>query len=106
MIHWSRYQDKSIMKVIYPVIQDNAYLSPPENLLLYMLVDERTHVREVGLRRVIGARRRNLDHLLGALEVPVGISTRQIKLKQATLTEDVIFFQNLAHFLPMSLGSF
>lgn len=34
----------------------NAFFAHPENLLLCMIVDERAHIRELGLRRIIKAR--------------------------------------------------
>ena len=42
--------------VIDPVIQRNAYFGHPENILLAMLTDERKHIRELGLRRILKAR--------------------------------------------------
>ena len=42
--------------VIDPVIKRNGYVAHPENLLLAMVADERLHIRQLGLRRIIKAR--------------------------------------------------
>ena len=40
-------------KVVVDFIQRNAYFAHSENLILAMLQDERQHIREHGLRRII-----------------------------------------------------
>lgn len=55
-IKLSRYLSDDLKKVIDPVISRNAYFAHPENLILAMLTDERQHVRELGLRRILKAR--------------------------------------------------
>ena len=52
----SRYLPEELKVVIDPVIQRNAYFGHPENILLAMLTDERKHIRELGLRRILKAR--------------------------------------------------
>jgi hypothetical protein len=54
----SRYLPEELKLVIDPVIQRNAYFGHPENILLAMLTDERKHIRELGLRRILKARAR------------------------------------------------
>jgi hypothetical protein len=70
MIHYSRYLDESMKQVIHPVIQRNAYFAHPENLLLCMLVDHRTHVRELGLRRILKAKEHNERSSVRRFQVP------------------------------------
>ena len=40
LVHFSRYLDGSIKKILDPVIQRNAYFAHPDNLLLCMVSDE------------------------------------------------------------------
>ncbi|GBO06611.1 hypothetical protein AVEN_162316-1 [Araneus ventricosus] len=53
VIKSSKFLPENLLKVIEPVIQRNAFLAHPENLLLSMIVDEREHIRELGFRRTI-----------------------------------------------------
>jgi len=55
-IHLSRYLPDELKQVIDPVLQRNGFFGHPENLLLAMITDERKHVRELGLRRILKAR--------------------------------------------------
>ena len=52
----SRYLPDDIKTVVDPVIQRNGYFGHPENILLTMLTDERSAIRELGLRRIMRAR--------------------------------------------------
>ncbi len=70
MIHCSRYLDESLKQVIDPVIQRNAYFAHPENLLLCMLVDERTYVRELGLRRILKAKKQEVKSSIRRFKIP------------------------------------
>ncbi|XP_050502649.1 uncharacterized protein LOC126881949 [Diabrotica virgifera virgifera] len=53
---WFKIKKKNLIKVVDPVIERNAFFAHPENLLLSMIVDERAHIRELGLRRIIKSR--------------------------------------------------
>ena len=55
-INNSRYLSDKLKAVIDPVIQRNAYFAHPENMLLCMLSDERKHIRELAMRRILRAR--------------------------------------------------
>ena len=44
-IKFSRYLDSQLKSVVDPVIQRNAYFIHPENLLICMLADNRTHIK-------------------------------------------------------------
>ncbi|KAB0804159.1 hypothetical protein PPYR_01129, partial [Photinus pyralis] len=57
LIQLSRYLSDELKEIIDPVIQRNAYASHPENVLLSMITDNRPHIRELGLRRVLKARK-------------------------------------------------
>jgi len=55
-IHLSRYLSAELKRVIDPVLKRNGFFAHPENLLLAMITDERKHVRELGLRKILKAR--------------------------------------------------
>lgn len=55
-IHLSRYLPAELKGIIDPVLQRNAFFGHPENILLAMITDERKHIRELGLRRILKAR--------------------------------------------------
>ena len=56
IIQQSRYLSKELRDIVDPVLQRNGYFSHPENLMLAMITDERQHIRELGLRRILKAR--------------------------------------------------
>lgn len=56
LIKRSRYLSDELKSIIDPVIQRNGYFGHPENILLTMLGDERKHIRELALRRILKAR--------------------------------------------------
>ena len=45
-----------IRNIVYPLIQRNAFFAHPENLLLYMINDESSDIRQLGWRRIKKAR--------------------------------------------------
>ena len=51
------YLPQDLLDIIDPVIQRNAYFGHPDNILLTMITDDRQHVRELGLRRILRARK-------------------------------------------------
>ena len=55
-IKFSRYLSNELKSVVHPVIQRNAYFAHPENLLLSLNTDERQHIRELGIRRILKTR--------------------------------------------------
>jgi hypothetical protein len=55
-VHRVQGLPQQVKQVVEPVIQRNAYFAHPENLLLSMLSDQRMHIRELGLRRILKAR--------------------------------------------------
>ena len=56
-IQKSRYLPENLCSVLNSVIQRNGYFGHVENLLLSMITDERPRIRELGLRRILKARR-------------------------------------------------
>ena len=56
MIKNSRYLTDELKAIVDPVIQRNSYFAQPENLLLSMMTDERPHIRELAIRRILKAR--------------------------------------------------
>lgn len=57
LIKYSRDLCDDILLIIDPVIQRNKFFAHPENVLLAMIFDNRRPIRELGLRRIIEARR-------------------------------------------------
>ncbi|KAB0805378.1 hypothetical protein PPYR_02348 [Photinus pyralis] len=70
MIQLSRYLPKNLKDVIDPVIFRNSYFAHPENILLGMLGDTREHIRELAVRRILKARRSNIQQFPRQFEVP------------------------------------
>ena len=59
MIRYTRYLSTNLKRIVDPVIQTNSYFGHPENLLIAMATDERPHIRQLALRRVLAARSSN-----------------------------------------------
>ena len=55
-IHKARYLPDNLKAIVDPVLQRNGFFGHPENMLLSMITDDRRHVRELGLRRIMRAR--------------------------------------------------
>lgn len=69
LIEYSRCLSSDVKRIIDPVIQRNSFFAHPENLLLAMLYDNRPHIKELGLRRII-ATRKNSKPGLRIFKVP------------------------------------
>lgn len=54
----SRYLPQELKAVIDPVIQRNGFFGHPENILIAMLYDDRRHIKELALRRILRVRKR------------------------------------------------
>lgn len=59
MIKYSRYLEKHLRDAVDEVIQRNGYFGHAENILLAMLADERSQIRELAYRRILAARNEN-----------------------------------------------
>jgi len=59
MIKYSRYLPQNLRDIVDEVIQRNGYFGHAENILLAMLTDERSHIRELAYRRILAARVEN-----------------------------------------------
>ena len=70
LIQFSRYLKAELKKIVDPVIARNGYFCHSENILLAMLADERNHVRELGCRRILAARKENSSKTLRQFRVP------------------------------------
>lgn len=70
MIYKSRIFDSAIKNIIDPVIQRNGYFANPENILLTMITDERQHVRELALRRVMKFKINSTSNEIRIFNVP------------------------------------
>jgi hypothetical protein len=51
--HLSCYLRSELKHVVDTVLARNGFFAHPKNLLLTMVTDERTHVRNLGLRRIL-----------------------------------------------------
>ena len=69
-INKSRYMKKDLHRVVDPVIQRNAYFGHPENLLLSMITDARPHIRELGVHRIMKARKEAKPGTVRVFKVP------------------------------------
>ena len=67
----TRYLSSSQKKVIDPVIQWNGFCGHPENVLLAMITDERPHIRELGLKRIMKARIQVSANKIRKFQVPL-----------------------------------
>lgn len=56
MITLSRYLPANLKKIVDPVLQRNGYFGHSENILLSMLADNRNHIKELALRRIVKIR--------------------------------------------------
>ena len=56
IIQRSRSLPEQVKVVTDSVIQRNGYFAQPENLMLAMITDERQHIKQLSLRRVLKAR--------------------------------------------------
>jgi len=52
-IRSTQYLSPSLKEIIYKVVQNNAYFAHPENVLLTMLFDERKHIREKAIKKIL-----------------------------------------------------
>ncbi|KAF2895844.1 hypothetical protein ILUMI_10331 [Ignelater luminosus] len=57
VIMYSRFLPKNLRSVVDSFIERNGFFAHPKNLLVSMLFDDRNHIRELALRRIIKARK-------------------------------------------------
>ncbi|KAF2893233.1 hypothetical protein ILUMI_12937, partial [Ignelater luminosus] len=65
LIRLSRCFSDEVKAIVYPAIQRNAWARHPERILLSMITDDPCHICELGLHRVLRARK---EARLGARE--------------------------------------
>lgn len=56
IIRDTRYLPKRYRDIIDPVIENNAYFAHPENMLLSMLADDSSEVRQMAVNKILNAR--------------------------------------------------
>lgn len=55
----SREFPDNIKAIVYKVFENNAYFAHPENLLIAMMTDERQHIRQLAIKRILKVRKDN-----------------------------------------------
>ncbi|KAK2578323.1 hypothetical protein KPH14_012624 [Odynerus spinipes] len=70
MISFSRYLPENLKSVIDAVIERNSFFAHPENLLVSMLFDTRSHVRELSLKRILKARVNDVSARVRVFKIP------------------------------------
>jgi len=68
-IHLSRYLPEELKAVVDPVIQRNGYFGHPENMILALLTDDQEPIRQLGLRRLLKARK-NVHRGIRVFKIP------------------------------------
>jgi hypothetical protein len=61
MISCSRNLKSQTKKIVEKVLSRNAFFANEENILIAMICEERKHIRELGMRRILKARRSYRD---------------------------------------------
>ncbi|GBM99285.1 hypothetical protein AVEN_80612-1 [Araneus ventricosus] len=56
MISLARQPPDNVKQIIYKIFSNKAYFAHREHLLVTMLHDSRKHIRELAVRRILGAR--------------------------------------------------
>lgn len=93
LIKRTRYLALELRKIVDRIIQINGYYAHPENVLIAMLCDERRHIRELGLRRILKSRN---SHQLRKFEVP------KINFNANNYTEMINWQQSMISEPPMT----
>lgn len=70
MIKKSSFLPEEFKLIVHEVIQRNSYFAHSENVLLAMLFDERSHVRELGLRRILKSRKTDWNGKIRQFDLP------------------------------------
>ena len=55
---------EDVFSLVKSVVQRNAYLAQPENILIAMINDKRSYITELGWRRILKASRSNSTYTL------------------------------------------
>uniref|UniRef100_A0A6P7GJ66 Uncharacterized protein LOC114338834 n=1 Tax=Diabrotica virgifera virgifera TaxID=50390 RepID=A0A6P7GJ66_DIAVI len=69
-INKSRHPPEEVKIIIDKVIHTNAYFAHPENILTAMIAGERSHIRELGFRRILKARTRDQPEKVRVFKIP------------------------------------
>ncbi|CAH0555136.1 unnamed protein product [Brassicogethes aeneus] len=66
----SRGLPKGVKTIIDKVISTNAYFAHPENILIAMIANERSHIRELGIRRILKTKKQPAAKKLRIFKIP------------------------------------
>ena len=69
-IYFSRYLKQDLKCIVDKAIQHNGFYAHPENLLVAMLTDERKHIRELAMRRIISIRSKRSESSMRKFTIP------------------------------------
>ena len=94
-IELSRSMSADVRDIVFPVIQRNAFYAHPENILLSMIQDERSHIRELSWRRIKKAREQCKGKSVRIFKIPplnfeAAVYTDMIRWVDAEVTEPPI----------------
>ena len=70
LIELSRTLPDKVVEIVLPVIEHNAYFAHPENIILAMISDPRSFIREIGWRRIKKCREENKEKTVRIFKVP------------------------------------
>ena len=59
-----------IRNIVYPFIHRNAFFAPPENLLLCMINDDSSDIRQLGWRQIKKTREQSKEKTIRTFQIP------------------------------------
>ena len=59
-----------VTNIVYPVIQRNAFFTHPENLLLFMINDKSSDIKQLDWRRIKKAREQSKEKTIRTFQIP------------------------------------
>ena len=69
LIQFSKYKKPELKAIVDPVVVRYGYFCYFENIFLSILTDERDHIRELGCKRILAARKENSSEALQQFRV-------------------------------------
>ena len=69
-IELTRMLIPDVRNIVYPVIQRNAFFAPSENLLLCLINDESSDIRQLGWRQIKKAREQFKEKTIRTFRIP------------------------------------
>ena len=91
LIQSSRYLQTKFKNIIDKVIQRNAYFAHAENVLIGMLANDRKHIRELALRRILNCRTLKCEvrDFFEASDYTELINWQTVKVTEPPLTKSI-----------------